>query len=287
MPPVDPVARHHWQASIGTVVCTVPCSRQQQGSGIPAAAAQAPAPDSIAAAASCPQLVLVIDGFRGSSASHTASTATQMHGSALRGTSNRSLQRLTSFDKAPPADPTADPSAAGQVGNASSATQQRVSPTQAKPRASILGRLLRNSTAVTATAASTSALSAGLGSPQHRKVHRRLRGQPETQADRPHSIGKRTGATRYEQLFLGFSLVSILPGDCKQRLQVASSILQCQCFGKAANPTKLRCATLQEAYLLDEGSDEPDPRIQLVDAFKTDLHVQVQDLSQQGCVKVP
>jgi hypothetical protein len=32
---------------------------------------------------------------------------------------------------------------------------------------------------------------------------------------------------------------------------------------------------VQEAYLLEEGSNEPDLRVQLVDAFKADLHVQV------------
>lgn len=37
---------------------------------------------------------------------------------------------------------------------------------------------------------------------------------------------------------------------------------------------------LQEAYLLEENSTEPDLRVQLVDAFKADLHVQVTDWLQ-------
>ena len=193
---------------MGTVLCTVPCSRQQQGNWIPAATA--PAPDGGSIAAPNPQLVLVIDGFCGSSAKHTASTATQT-GSVLNGSSSRSLRHMTSSGKAASSRSGVGSSTAGRMASASSAAQQSVSPTQAAPRASIMGRLLRNSSSGTAPAASPTATSAGVSSPQHRKVHRRLRRQPDAQADEPHSIGKRTGATRHEQLFLGFSLVSLLP----------------------------------------------------------------------------
>jgi hypothetical protein len=191
---------------MGTVLCTVPCSRQQQGNWIPAA--PAPAPDGVSITAPNPQLVVVIDGFCGSSAKQTASTATQT-GSVLGGSSSRSLRHMASSGKGASFQSGVGSSSAGRTDSASSAAQQSVSLTQAAPRASIIGRLLRNSSSGTAPAASPSATSASGSSPQHRKVHRRLRRQPDAQADEPHSIGKRTGATRYEQLFLGFSLVSL------------------------------------------------------------------------------
>lgn len=187
---------------MGTVLCTVPCSRQQQGNWIPAATAAAPDGGSIAAPPPNPQLVVVIDGFCGSS--------------------SRSLRHMTSSGKEASARSGVSSSAAGRMASASSAAQQSVSPTQAAPRASIVQRLLRNSSSGTAPAANPTATSAGVSSPQHRKVHRRLRRQPDAQADEPHSIGKRTGATRYEQLFLGFSLVSLLPSTSVHRLPCCS-----------------------------------------------------------------
>jgi hypothetical protein len=212
---------------MGTVLCTVPCSRQQQGNWIPAAAP--PAPDGASITAPNPQLVVVIDGFCGSSAKQTASTATQT-GSVLGGSSSRSLRHTTSSGKGASSRSGVSSSAAGRMDSASSAAQQSVSPTQATPRASIMGRLLRKSSSgVKTPAASPTATSASVSSPQHRKVHRRLRRQPDAQADEPHSIGKRTGATQYEQLFLGFSLVSLPLNDCAMSAVLQHSSLWCCC----------------------------------------------------------
>lgn len=212
---------------MGTVVCTVPCSRQRQGVGMPPAAAAAP-PGS-PAAASPPQLVVVIGSFHGSSASPTASVATQTPGGVsgtLRETPSRGLRHMTSSMKSTSRYIGSEFATPDPADAASSSPQQAVSPAQATPRTCILGRLLRRSRAASTQAGSTAPPPPTSSSPQHRKAHRSLRRRPDAQADEPHNIGKRPGATQYEQLFLGFSLVRLLL--CSVPLLDAKMCLRCR-----------------------------------------------------------
>lgn len=172
------------QASVGDVVCMVPCTPAQ---GVSLAA------DAAVAAAARPQLVLVIGGFRGSSAAPACRTAASAVAIAPERTA-RQLARMTAstrYRELP--DRLTSPTAESLDGGSGPS-----------PRASSSGLL---GSASDGSASPAAAAEAG-SSPQHRKAHRRWRGGGgDATADQPHQIADRPGATQYEQLTLSFSLV--------------------------------------------------------------------------------
>lgn len=190
------------------MVCKVPCSQRQQGAGLPAAGAASPDDDPTAAAG--PQLVVVIGGFHGSSGrpSVTVSTQTPDSSSTASEAAGHGPARAASSFQSVSQSSISGSRFAEQADRAASAPAHATSPTQPAPRPSIFSRLLRRSAASSPPAPRSSAAADTVRSPQHRKVPRRLRSRPDSEADQPHRIGERPGATQYEHLTLSFSLVS-------------------------------------------------------------------------------
>ncbi len=174
------------QASVGDVVCMVPCTPAQ---GVSLAA------DAAVAAVAGPQLVLVVGGFRGSSAAPAAACRTAASAVVIAPERTaRQLARMTAstrYRELP--DRLTSPTAEYPDGGSGPS-----------PRASSSGLLGSASDGAASPAAAAEAGS----SPQHRKAHRRWHGGgSDATADQPHQIADRPGATQYEQLTLSFSLV--------------------------------------------------------------------------------